>query len=114
MGIAYVCVHMYAAFFEAASLDGIVSLALLPLETDGTCTSLRGELMSSRGVQRIFLCAMEKEVYVLGKTLSPFLQRLVCLVSKNFFINTAIEYLRLFNSSFQGQRIFFFFSFFFD
>lgn len=81
---------------------------------DGTCVSLRGELTSSSGVQHIFLCVMEKEVYDLDKTLSPFLWRLVCVVSKNFFINTAIEYLRLFNSSFQGQRIFFLFlSFFF-
>lgn len=64
---------MYVAFFEATSFDGIISQALLPFGMDGTCTSPRGELMSSSGVQRIFLCAMEKEVYDLGKTLSLFL-----------------------------------------
>lgn len=42
--------RIYMAFCEATSFAGVISKVLLPFEMDGTCPSLRGELMSRSGL----------------------------------------------------------------
>lgn len=76
---AYVCARRCAAGFGAAPGDGVISQALRPLGVDGTGTSRRGQLVSSSGVRCVFLCAVEKEIDGLGKTLFPQFCRDLCV-----------------------------------
>lgn len=53
------------------------------------------------------LCNGKRSLWLGQNTFSISVETCVFSAQKNFFINTAIEYLRQFNSSFQGQRVFF-------
>lgn len=82
----------------------------VPLGWMGLCLSQRSADVSQWSAADFSLCNEKKKFYDLSKTLSPVSVETFSV--QKLFINTAIEYLRLFNSSSQGQRIFLFSSFF--